>query len=75
MRDIAKTNHLPLTRNLLINSLKDRNQFLHKSKTFLKEQLAITGHLLFPYIKQGQIRLLLHFQKSITLLESLIIIS
>ena len=74
MRNIVKTDLLLVTRNLLINLLKQRNQFVNESLPFPVQQFTITRHLLFPKFQQRNIRLLLHFQQSISLLQSLIIV-
>ncbi len=74
MRNIVKTDLLLITRNLLINLLKQRNQFVNESLPFLVQQFTITRHLLLPKFQQRNIRLLLHFQQSISLLQSLIIV-
>ena len=74
MRNIVKTDLLLIARNLLINLLKQRNQFVNESLPFPVQQFTITRHLLFPKFQQRNIRLLLHFQQSISLLQSLIIV-
>ena len=74
MRNIVKTDLLLITRNLLINLLKQRNQFVNESLPFLVQQFTITRHLLLPKFQQRNIRLFLHFQQSISLLQSLIIV-
>ena len=74
MRNIVKTDLLLITRNLLINLLKQRNQFVNESLPFLVQQFTITRHLLLPKFHQRNIRLLLHFQQSISMLQSLIIV-
>ena len=74
MRDITQAHHLAVARDMTIDLLKQRNQFLDESLTLLKEQLTIASHLLFPYLHQRRIGLLLHLEQSITLLQSLVVV-
>ena len=73
MRHIAQRYRLPVVRNLLIDLLEHRNQFLNESTPFLIDHLTFSSHLLFPDAHQLQVGLLLHLQQGIPLLQGFVI--
>ena len=73
MRDILQRHLFRITRDMIIDILEYRDQFLNKRTTFLIDQSSMSSHLFFPYIKQRGIRFIFHLQKCITLLQCLVI--
>ena len=74
MRDVMQAHLLLVARNMLVNLLKQRHQFVDESLAAHEELLPVDRHLLLPKFHQRSIRLRLHLQQSITLLQRLVVV-
>ena len=74
MGDVMQTHLLLIARNMLVNLLKQRHQFVDESLAAHEELFPVNRHLLLPKLHQRSIRLRLHLQQSIALLQRLVVI-
>ena len=74
MRDIRKRHLLVVARYHTIDLLEHRHKLVHEGAAFLIHHLTVACHLLLPDIKERGIRLCLHLQQGVTLLQSLVIV-
>ena len=68
MRHIPQLHLLTIARNMLVDALEHRQEFLHEGITLLVEEFAIASHLPLPDFHQGKVGFLLHLQESVALL-------
>ena len=74
VRDILQRYLFPLHRDALIDVLEDGHQLAHKLVTLPIDHLARFRHLLFPKFHEHRVRLLLHLQQRVALLQRLVVI-
>ena len=74
MRHILQLHLLTIARNMLVDALEHRQEFLHEGITLLVEEFAIASHLPLPDFHQGKVGFLLHLQESVALLQSLVVV-
>ena len=73
MRLIAERHLLAILRDVLIDLLKHRYQFLHESLPLPVDHLTMKRHLLLPDLQEFQVGLLLHLQQRVALKQGLVV--